>query len=225
MEKYFLNYDDPNLESNYLRARRLIPDLKKALTNDSIHASHEICGRLSLTNKFMILDADCVLLDSFSLKKVYEQISEEPVVYIYRAINPVNDLIYGHGGIKVFDKRLFNNAQSTDFSTSFIGKIRVMDDVLNIHKFNSSGFHAWRTAFRECAKLSAGAVKNRNLETDQYRLSVWCEKANDVPYAEETLLGARAGKIFGETSSNLSLINNFEWLKEKFKEAVNVLET
>lgn len=226
MEKYFLAYDDPNIDVNFSRAKTFIPDLKKAITTKGIHESHRKCGQVSLTNKFMILDADCVLLDTFSMKNIYDQISDEALVYIYRAINPVNDLVYGHGGIKIFDKRLFNNTDtSTDFSTSFIGKIRVMDDKLNVHCFNSSAFHAWRTAFRECVKLSAGAVKNRNQVTDEYRLTVWCEKANDVPYAEETLLGARAGRDYVYAKEDISLINNFDWLKKKFEETVNVLET
>lgn len=221
MEKYFLGYDDPYFESNYSRALKFIPDIQKVTSQTGIHQSHKSCAQQSLTYKFAVLDADCYLLDNFSLVKLFELTPDHDSVYIFRAINPVNNLVYGHGGIKVFDKRLFNDTTSVDMSTSFYGKIKIVKHITNVHRFNSSPFHAWRTAFRECVKLSAGAIKNRNVVDDEYRLTQWCEVFNDVENVEYVKLGAIAGREYGHKGIDVHLVNNFKWLREKF----NVLET
>ena len=222
MEKYFLGYDDPHFEENFIRANSYISDLTKFVSTTGIHESHKMCGAQSLTNKFMVLDGDCFVVENFSLSKIYELTPEENVVYIFRAINPVNNLTYGHGGIKVFDKRLFNNNNGIDLSTSFRGKIRVVKHITNIHRFNSSPFHAWRTAFRECVKLSSGVIQDGNRIDDEYRLTTWCEVFNNVENAEFVKLGAVAGREYGRQGNNLSNVNNFNWLKSEFE---NVLET
>ena len=221
MEKYFLGFDDPYFEENYKRAVEFIPDLQKTSTQTGIHQSHQNCAFKSITYKFAVLDADCYLLDNFNLSKLYELTPDYDSVYIFRAVNPVNGLVYGHGGIKVFDRRLFYNLSGIDMSTSFHGKIKIVKHITNIHRFNSTPFHAWRTAFRECVKLSSGVIKNRNSIDDEYRLTQWCEVFNNVKNAEYVKAGALAGREYGHKGVDIHLVNNFNWLKEKF----NVLET
>lgn len=216
MDKWFIVYDDPFADKNYSKAKEKLVTLKKLVTGTGIHDSHRTCAQQSLTNRFIVLDADCELLDSFSYTKLLESLTNENKVFVCRAINPVNDLIYGHGGIKVFDRRLFDNNNAVDMTTAF--DIVPVDYVTNIHRFNSTAFHTWRTAFRECVKLSSGTVKLRNTQEDEYRLSVWCEKFNNVDFAEYAKLGAIAGREYGYSNSDLNNINDFRWLKNKFKE-------
>lgn len=223
MEKYFLEFDDPNAQSNYARARLFIPDLIRIKTDKGIHESHKMCGSSSLTYKFMVIDADAFLLDDFDLSYIYDNLRPEPCVQIYRAINPINDLVYGHGGIKIFDKRLFTESNSVDFSTSFVGNVHIAKKVLNIHKFNTTEFHTWRTAFRECAKLSAGIIKARNYKDDEHRLNTWCNGGLNALYGPYSVVGANQGSEHGRTG-NIDAINDFKWLRSKFEEAQNVLE-
>jgi hypothetical protein len=222
VEKYFLNYDDPNAEKNYLTAKTYILDLQKINSSQSIHDSHRQCANSSFTNQFMVIDADAVLLDTFRMTNIYETVKDQNFVYIFSAFNPVNDLEYGHGGIKVFQKKYFTNNNSIDMSTSFGGKVKSVKLTLNIHRFNTTAFHTWRTAFRECVKLSSGIIENRNTLDDEFRLTQWCEKFNNVSYAEFAKLGALAGRDFGSTNKSnidtLKLINNFAWLKEQYEQ-------
>jgi hypothetical protein len=224
MEKFFLTFDDPNAIENFDRARSFIPDLQQINTKMSIADSHKMCGSLSLTNQFMVLDADAYLLDDFKMSEIYEITKDKNFVYIFSARNPVNDLEYGHGGVKIFQRNFFNNADVVDFSTSFLGKIRPVKKTLNIHKFNASPFHAWRTAFRECVKLSSSTIINRNSFDDEVRLTTWCEKFNDVDYAEFVKIGAVQGRDFGNSNKNnlqeLKKVNDFAWLRKAYEQVV-----
>ena len=170
----------------------------------------------------MVIDADAVILDTFKLVNVYELVKDQNFVYIFTAYNPVNDLEYGHGGIKIFQKKYFTNTTSVDMSTSFVGKVKPVKLTLNIHKFNTTPFHTWRTAFRECVKLSSGIIENRNTLDDEYRLTQWCERFNNVNFAEFAKSGALAGREFGSKNKadehTLKLINNFTWLKEQYEQ-------
>jgi hypothetical protein len=222
MEKFFLAYDEPNAEKNFQLAKEKIKDLKKIDTKMSIAQSHKHCANISDTNQFMLIDGDAVLLDDFNLFDVYKKTQERGYIYIFRARNPINGLEYGHGGIKIFDKTLFDDQERIDFSTSFYGRIKIVEHVLNYHAYNSTAFHAWRTAFRECVKLASGTIKNRNIKTDEARLKIWCTESNDSPFAYESLKGARAGEQFGRENKDnqeaLKKINDFVWLKNQYEQ-------
>ena len=225
MEKFFLAYDDPKLEQNFLSASTKIHDLQKIVSTESIAASHTRCGQLSLTDQFMVMDADCVLLDTFNIFEVYKDTMDKNFMYIFSARNPVNGLEYGHGAIKIFQRNFFKDEQVVDFSTSFYGKIKHIKKTLNIHKFNSSPFHAWRTAFRECVKISSGTIKNRNIVEDEYRLTTWCEVFDNVEYVEYVKSGALEGRKYGyankDNTTELMKINDFKWLKDQYEQVVS----
>ena len=214
MDKFFLIYDDPSANANYKLASKKMFPIQRVETKTGIHDSHSHCASLSLTNRFMVMDADCELLDSFSYINLLKELTNEKKVFVCRAVNPVNNLVYGHGGLKIFDRRLFGNNKSVDMTTGF--EIVPLDYVSNIHKFNTTPFHAWRTAFRECVKLSSGVIKNRNTQEDEYRLTQWCETFNDVQYVDYVKQGAIAGREYGYKNQDLANINDFKWLKERF---------
>jgi hypothetical protein len=224
VEKFFLNYDEPNANINFARARSIFPTIQLINTNKSIIESHKLCASNSFTDQFMVIDADNYLLD-FSLSELYESTKLKDRVYVFRAKNPINDLEYGHGGVKVFQRSLFVDDDVIDFTTSFKGQIQIVKTVLSIHRFNSDPFQTWRTAVRECAKLSAGIIPNRNNIQDEYRLDVWCSKFNNVAYAEFAELGAKFGREFGNKNKDrplmLKKINDFKWLKNSYEQMVS----
>jgi len=223
MEKFFLNYDDPNATENFIRAKKLFPTLTRFDTSDGIAQSHKNCSVKSFTDQFVVIDSDNYLLD-FSLDDFYDSVKERDKIYVFRSRNPINDLEYGHGGIKVFQRSLFVEKEVIDFTTSFVGHVQIVNKTLSIHKFNTSEFQTWRTAVRECAKLSAGIIPNRRSSEDEYRLDIWTSKFNNVPYAEFAELGAKFGKEYGFINRNrpliLKKINDFKWLKDKYEQMV-----
>jgi len=222
MEKFFLKYDDPLADENFAKAKVFMPDIQNIQSTKKIADAHQECANLSFTDQFMVVDADAVILNTFKMTEIYDLTKDKNFVYIFAARNPVNDLEYGHGGIKIFQRKFFGNQTGVDFSTSFYGKIKSVKKTLNIHKFNTSPFHAWRTAFRECVKLSAGTIENRNVLKDQERLDIWCSKFNNVEYAEHVKSGALAGREFGikHSGNDLLIINDFRWLYDTFENTI-----
>lgn len=220
MDVFFLDYDEPRSDVNYQIARKIIPFTRRVVTNSSISDSHKKCADMSFTNKFMVIDADNEILD-FNFNELSDILSVKEKIFIFRSINPVNDLEYGHGGVKLFDRNLFHNTDTVDFSTSFIGNVKIVYKTLSIHRFNSTPFHAYRTAFRECVKLSSKIIPNSNNKQDEERLDVWCSKFNNVENVDYVRYGALAGREFGNKYKNdiveLKKINNFKWLNEQYE--------
>jgi uncharacterized protein with ATP-grasp and redox domains len=110
-----------------------------------------------------------------------------------------------------------------DLTTGLGNNLIVMRRVSNITAFNTDPFSTWRSAFRECAKLAAGTIKNQIADETTDRLDTWCNTAIG-PYADYALSGARAGKQYGENNKTnptaLRLINDRVWLKERFDEQI-----
>jgi hypothetical protein len=105
----------------------------------------------------------------------------------------------------------------TDMTTSISSKFKAMPEVANITAFNTDEYSTWRSAFRECAKLSSKIIDRQDNKETMERLETWCTKGRERRYGNFCIAGANAGKEFGlANTSDLTLINNFEWLHEQF---------
>jgi hypothetical protein len=106
-----------------------------------------------------------------------------------------------------------------DVGTTIGPSYRVVEVLASEHRFNTSAFDTWRTAFRECVKLSAHLTGNTDKALVAARLDVWCaDVAADPAYADQCVAGARAGRAYGERYAGqldaLSRINDFAWLRD-----------
>lgn len=219
----FISYGETNADDNFKRLKSRFPLAKRVKDVKGIHQAHIAAANKAFTNMLWIVDGDAIIFDHFNFvyDPAYKELDQN-TVYIYRSQNPVNDLVYGYGGVKLLPKKLTMtlDVNSSDMTTSISKQIIALPEIANITAFNSDAFSAWRSAFRETCKLSSGTIKYRNKDVDEYRLSVWCEKFNNVDYAEFVKLGALAGRDYGTANKNdvskLSLINNFDWLKNEF---------
>jgi uncharacterized protein with ATP-grasp and redox domains len=108
--------------------------------------------------------------------------------------------------------------------TTGLGKLKVIDRVSNVTAFNTDPFSTWRSAFRECAKLAAGTIKNQIEDESQDRLQAWINTGVDKPFGEYAIAGAKAGELFGNANKSnqqeLKKINSREWLREQFNEQI-----
>ena len=107
-----------------------------------------------------------------------------------------------------------------DMTTSISEHFKAMDKISNITSFNTDEFNTWKSAFRECCKLSSKIIdRQKNTETDT-RLHTWCTVGKDKPFGEFAIKGARAGTVYGtenrENIDALKMINDFDWLKEQY---------
>jgi hypothetical protein len=143
-------------------------------------------------------------------------------VHVWRSRNPINGLEYGYGGVKLLPKKLTMNMDVTkpDMTTSISSLFKAIDEVSNVTAFNTDPFNSWKSAFRECAKLSAKVIDRQDDTETADRLATWIAVGEDKPFGKYVINGAIAGKYFGlfwqNAPSELAKINDFDWLKEQF---------
>ena len=143
-------------------------------------------------------------------------------VHVWRSQNPINNLVYGYGGIKLFPRKLTEDMDTSrpDMTTSISDKFTPMNSISNITKFNTSPFETWKSAFRECCKLSSKVIARQKTDETQERLNTWQTVGEDKLYGEYAIQGAKAGASYGalhkDNIEELKKINDYDWLTEKF---------
>lgn len=225
----FISYNEPLADENYNKLRSRFPTVKRVQGVTGIHQAHIAAAKKSFTKMFWVVDADAEVLDSFNFNFVVPEWDLD-AVYVWKSQNPVNGLEYGYGGVKLFSKSLTLAMDTTnpDMTTSISTKFNVMPEVSNITVFNTDPFSTWRSAFRECVKLSSNAIARQDSVETVSRLNMWCTVGADKPYGEYAIKGALAGKKYGQENAGnkpaLALINDFEWLKIQFEQTQTPLE-
>ena len=217
----FISYNEPDADENFARLKERFPIAKRVHGVKGIHQAHIEAAKRCFTKMFWIVDGDARIEDDFDFSHSVSKYDLD-VVHVWRSRNPINDLVYGYGGVKLFPRKMTINMDttSTDMTTSISDKFKAMPEVSNITAFNTDGFSTWKSAFRECAKLASKTIRNQNTDETDARLSIWCgTKGRDQPYGDYAIQGARAGRKFAIANPDkLNLINNFDWLKEQFDE-------
>jgi hypothetical protein len=93
-------------------------------------------------------------------------------------------------------------------------------DISNITAFNTDAFNSFKSAFRECTKLSSKVIDRQKNEETEDRLRIWTTVGKERPYGEDAIRGAREGAAYGMANQGnteaLKKINDFDWLKERF---------
>ena len=213
----FISYQEPNAEKNWELLKSRFPTAKRVHGVKGIHNAHIVAAKKCFTKMFWIVDGDAVILDNFNFDYEVDKWNLE-TVHVWRAKNPINDLEYGNGGIKLFPRKLTMNMDvtSTDMTTSISEKFKAVQEVSNINEFNTDSFNTWKSAFRECVKLSSKIIHRQKSEETNKRLKIWTSVGGDRPFGEYAIKGARAGVAFGNAGIDLHLINDFTWLEEKY---------
>ena len=217
----FISYNEANAEENYLRLLDKCPRAKRVHGVKGIHNAHINAATLCDTDMIWIVDGDAVIEDDFNFDLVMSSYDID-CVHVWRSRNPINNLEYGNGGVKLLPRQLTLNmdVNTSDMTTSISKKFKAMNTVSNTNSFNTDEFTTWRSAFRECCKLSSRAIERQFEEETQQRLDIWCTTGHDAQFGEYAIAGAKAGRQYGLENKNnleeLRKINDFDWLKEKF---------
>lgn len=221
-DKVFISYQEPNADENYEHLLKRFPDIKRVHGVKGIHEAHIAAASLCETDLFWIIDGDAQLVDWWQFDYIPEYHNRE-AVHVWRSENPVNGLTYGYGGLKLFptEKTLAMDTSKPDMTTSISNKFVAVKKISNITAFNTDPFNTWKSAFRECCKLSSKIIDRQKDHETNLRLRTWCTYTRpDVEYADFALRGAKEGAAYGTRNKNdiaaLKKINDFDWLKEKF---------
>lgn len=217
----FISYQEPTADEYYKYLTDRFPRAKRIHGVKGIHQAHIAAAKLCETDMFWIVDGDALVDSNFKFNYQVPRWDRE-TVHVWRSVNPINDLVYGYGGIKLFPTQLTINMDTSrpDMTTSVSSKFKAVQEISNTTAFNTDPFNTWKSAFRECVKLSSKVIdRQKNNETDE-RLRIWQTVGKSRPFGEYAILGATAGAMYGEQNKSnidaLKKINDFEWLKEQF---------
>jgi hypothetical protein len=216
----FISYNEPNAEENWQRLSSRFPLAKRVHGVKGIHQAHIVAAKKCFTNMFWVVDGDAVILDTFDFSYKTKLLD---TVHVWRSSNPINDLEYGNGGVKLLPRHMTINMNITkpDMTTSISTKFKPVLEISNITAFNSDPFNTWKSAFRECVKLSSRIIDRQVTDETSKRLDVWCTKGIDRTFGNYAINGAIAGSKYGiqykYDISALKKINDFDWLASEFK--------
>ena len=213
----FISYQETNAEHRYSILKQRFPYAKRIHGIKGIHQAHIEAAKIAVTDMLWVVDADAIIVEDFDFSYI-PKVEEQEWVHVWHSKNPLNDLTYGYGGVKLLPRQLTLDMDTTssDMTTSISSNLKVIEEVSNITAFNIDAFSTWRSAFRECAKLASKSIDRQNKEETDERLKTWTTYASG-DYSGDALRGARDGMRFGlSSSSDINLINDFDWLKEKY---------
>ena len=165
MDIFFISYDEPNADENWNKLKTRFSNAKRIERIKGIHQAHIEAAKRSSTGMFWVVDADAVLVDSFEFDVSHFAKSTvfSKSVYVFQSINPINDLVYGYGGVKLLPKIITMKIDTSaiDMTTSISSYFYPIPIISNISSFNTDPFNTWKSAFRECVKLSSKIIKNQ----------------------------------------------------------------
>ena len=220
LDVIFLSNGEPHAEENFQQLLKVCPRAKQVKGIKGIYQAHREASQTSSTDFFFIVDADAWVVDDFEFTIRSSEIAEN-MACVWQSLNPVNNLVYGYGGVKLFYKQMFvkDHSNLVDMTTTVAKYIKIMPKLSCVTKFNTSEYDAWRSGFRECAKLASKTIAGQvDTETEQ-RLQIWLTRGEDSAFGKWTIAGARAGQKFGLENTGtdrMQLINDYNFLKEQF---------
>jgi hypothetical protein len=217
----FISYNEPQADENFSRLKARFPYAQRVQGIKGIHQAHIAAAKKAFTKMFWVVDADAQILDTFNFDHVVSEYDLENV-HVWRSRNPINDLEYGYGGVKLLPKSQTQNmdVSKPDMTTSISSLFKAMPEISNVTAFNVDAFNTWKSAFRECVKLASKTIDRQDDTDTNYRLNIWCTRGLDRPFGREAIEGAVQGKQYGlenkDNNESLKMINDFDWLRERF---------
>lgn len=212
LDVVFISYHELNAEANWKRLLEKAPNAKRIDGVVGIFEAHKAAAKLAKTDMFFVVDADAYLTDEWQFD-FQPGIFDRDCTYVWNSKNPITNLTYGYGGVKLFNRSKVKALKSwgTDLTLSVSKKLTVMEQVSNITQFNTSEYNTWKAAFRECAKLA----KKTDAESLS-RLEAWVTPDKSADFAKWAKLGAERGITFARLNSDITRVNDYKWLQQEF---------
>lgn len=217
----FISYNEINADDNFEKLKSRFPRAKRIHGIKGIHNAHKAAAEISTTNMFYVVDGDAEIVDDFNFDYEVSRYDRD-IVFVWQSQNPINDLVYGYGGVKLLprDLVLSMNTDTVDMTMSISDRFKVIETVSNKTRFDTDEFSTWKSAFRECVKLAGRPVDETYDEETDRRLQVWCSKGEDQKFGKFCIAGAKSGREYGYNNIDnidaLKQINDFDWLKTYF---------
>ena len=206
----YLSYDEPQKEEFWAKIQNMIPWAKRVDGVKGSDAAHKAAAEASDTERFVLIDGDNMPYPEFFDITLDIKPEHEDCVFRWKAVNAVNGLMYGNGGISCWTRKFVNNmkthensdgADENEVEFCYDPKYLAMNNVYSTTHPNGDAFHAWRAGFREGVKMCLKkGTKPSLIEFNEMvhrsnfdRLSIWHNIGADAEYGDSCIAGARYG--------------------------------
>lgn len=241
----YLSYDEPQKEEFWVKIKNMVPWAKRVDGVKGSDAAHKAAGEASDTERFILIDGDNMpnedffnlQLDFTDKDPIYQQAQ-----FRWKAINSINGLRYGNGGMSSWTKTYVanmnthehsggNDKTTVDFCLDSTDNVYwAMWDCYSTTYPNYTPFQAWRAGFREGVKMCLNGgltpsvedfrseVASRNMNN----LTIWHNVGTDVENGIYAIYGARLGTYYTMLTDwnpqEVQWFDNFPKLWEQFKD-------
>jgi|TARA_B110000483_G_C18191438_1_gene541129 hypothetical protein len=222
MDIVFISYDEPSAEVRFNELKKRFPRAKWSKGVSGQTLAYRTAADLSSTDYFFAVFPKLEVVDTFEFDFQPDRM-KNPCHYIFNCKNPVNGLVYGHGAVLLYNKKLVRETVNPGLDFTLSAAHDWVPELSAINHFNETPWLAWRTAFREVIKL----LNNPTTVENQFRLKKWCT-IGEGKNGEWSLKGAMDAdayhKHYGSNHEKLMLSYDWKWLKEhydtKYKDSV-----
>ena len=212
----YLSYDEPQKEEFWLKIKNLVPWAKRVDGVKGSDAAHKAAAEESDTERFILIDGDNMPdMEFFNLELDFTDKHEDytKAQYRWRAINAINGLRYGNGGMSSWTKEYVmnmktheasdgNDTHTVDFCLDYNNTLYwSMHDCYSTTYPNYTPFQAWRAGFREGVKMCL--IGGRKPSVEEFKrnvtgrnlnnLTIWHNVGLDVDNGDWAIYGARYG--------------------------------
>jgi len=233
----YLSYDEPNAEQNYADLCKKVPWAERVHGVKGSDSAHKAAANKSTTDRFITIDGDNIIDEKFLTQAMDfdENTDLTNKVISWTALNTINNLTYGNGGIKCWPKqhvlnmRTHENAPDNNphaqvdfcWDTQYIQMNGTYSTIMN----NATPHQAWRAGFREGVKMALDQGMRVSVEDfhknhwkNLHRLYIWLMVGADVENGMWGIYGARQG-LYMTMLTDWDFINvrDFEYLNNMWK--------
>jgi hypothetical protein len=234
----FISYDEDNADKNWADLLNKVPWAKRVHGVEGSDSAHKAAARESTTERFISVDADNIVDAEFFDQEIdLEHPKFKDKVISWSAINQINGLQYGNGGLKCWPVEYVMNMKTHENADDDLNQIDFCweDSYVQMNNIycktypNGSARQAFRAGFREGVKMSLDRgqrvpideFENRIWWGNLHRLLVWCSVGNDVEWGEWAIYGARLGcQMTTLTDWNYVNVRDFTWLNDFWNNSV-----
>jgi hypothetical protein len=216
----FISYDEPEADTNWQQLAQHFPRAQRVHGIKGMENALAEAARVSKTPWYFAVFGKTVLAPAFDFE-FQPDYMQQPKHYIFYSENRANKLVYGEMAIIMYNCHLILDNHGKEFGLDYTMSFphEVVPILSTYGNFDTSPYHAWRTAFRETAKLAYFENQQSTVE-GSYRLDTWLNTASGE-FADWVLKGSADGyAFFQQSQGDLTVLKqsfNWEWLKDRFK--------
>jgi len=216
LDVIYLSFDEPQKEEFWLKIKNMVPWAKRVDGVKGSDSAHKAAGEASDTDRFILIDGDNLPEENFfnlQLDFTGKDDKFKNAQFRWKAVNAINGLRYGNGGISSWTKEYVANMKThenqtdgdvsriVDFCMDADSSYYAMWDSYSTTYPNYIPFQAWRAGFREGVKMCLD--RGRKPTVDEFKetvamrnldnLTVWHNVGADVDNGLWAIYGARLG--------------------------------